>query len=102
MLRDGLDILLPKLARVIDRLSRFATNWKDQPTLGFTHFQPAQLTTVGKRACLWIQDLVMDLRNLQRLRSDLRFRASRAPPAPRAASSPSSTATTTKSNSLTR
>ena len=74
MLRDGLDILLPKLARVIDRLARFAENWKDQPTLGFTHFQPAQLTTVGKRACLWIQDLVMDLRNLQRLRSDLRFR----------------------------
>lgn len=74
MLRDGLDILLPKLARVIDRLARFADNWKDQPTLGFTHFQPAQLTTVGKRACLWTQDLLMDLRNLQRLRSDLRFR----------------------------
>ncbi|TVR43725.1 MAG: adenylosuccinate lyase [Planctomycetota bacterium] len=74
MLRDGLDLLLPKLARVIDRLARFADNWKDQPTLGFTHFQPAQLTTVGKRACLWIQDLVMDLRNLTRARADLRFR----------------------------
>lgn len=74
MLRDGLDILLPKLARVIDRFTAFATEWKDQPTLGFTHFQPAQLTTVGKRACLWLQDLLMDLRNLTRAREDLRFR----------------------------
>jgi adenylosuccinate lyase len=55
MMRDGLDILLPKLARCVDRLSRFAEQYADLPTLGFTHFQPAQLTTVGKRACLWIQ-----------------------------------------------
>jgi adenylosuccinate lyase len=54
-LRDGLDILLPKLARCIDRLSSFAGLYADMPTLGFTHFQPAQLTTVGKRATLWIQ-----------------------------------------------
>ncbi|TRY89971.1 hypothetical protein DNTS_001693 [Danionella cerebrum] len=74
MLRDGFDILLPKLARVIDRLSNFAEKYSDLPTLGFTHYQPAQLTTVGKRACLWLQDLVMDLRNLQRAREDLRFR----------------------------
>ncbi len=44
------------------------------PCLGYTHGQPAQLTTVGKRACLWIQDLLMDLRNLERARSDIRFR----------------------------
>lgn len=44
------------------------------PTLGFTHFQPAQLTTVGKRATLWMQDLLMDERALQRCRNDLRFR----------------------------
>ncbi|PWA33186.1 hypothetical protein CCH79_00013667 [Gambusia affinis] len=74
MLRDGFDILLPKLARVIDRLANFAEKYKDLPTLGFTHYQPAQLTTVGKRACLWLQDLAMDMRNLQRARDDLRFR----------------------------
>lgn len=74
MIRDGLDLLLPKLARCIDRLAQFAEEWKDLPTLGFTHFQPAQLTTVGKRACLWIQDLLMDVRNLERVRGDLRFR----------------------------
>uniref|UniRef100_A0A3B4CEC2 Adenylosuccinate lyase n=2 Tax=Pygocentrus nattereri TaxID=42514 RepID=A0A3B4CEC2_PYGNA len=74
MLRDGFDILLPKLARVIDRLANFADKYADLPTLGFTHYQPAQLTTVGKRACLWLQDLLMDIRNLQRAREDLRFR----------------------------
>uniref|UniRef100_A0A8C7E139 Adenylosuccinate lyase n=1 Tax=Oncorhynchus kisutch TaxID=8019 RepID=A0A8C7E139_ONCKI len=62
------------LARVIDRLSNFAEKYADLPTLGFTHYQPAQLTTVGKRACLWLQDLAMDMRNLQRAREDLRFR----------------------------
>ncbi|XP_034449588.1 adenylosuccinate lyase isoform X1 [Hippoglossus hippoglossus] len=74
MLRDGFDILLPKLARVIDRLMNFAEKYADLPTLGYTHYQPAQLTTVGKRACLWLQDLAMDMRNLQRARDDLRFR----------------------------
>uniref|UniRef100_A0A8C6T6K6 Adenylosuccinate lyase n=1 Tax=Neogobius melanostomus TaxID=47308 RepID=A0A8C6T6K6_9GOBI len=64
----------PQLARVIDRLANFAEKYADLPTLGFTHYQPAQLTTVGKRACLWLQDLVMDMRNLQRARDDLRFR----------------------------
>uniref|UniRef100_G3P002 Adenylosuccinate lyase n=1 Tax=Gasterosteus aculeatus aculeatus TaxID=481459 RepID=G3P002_GASAC len=74
MLRDGFDILLPKLARVIDRLANFAEKYADLPTLGYTHYQPAQLTTVGKRACLWLQDLAMDMRNMQRARDDLRFR----------------------------
>uniref|UniRef100_I3JPG7 Adenylosuccinate lyase n=1 Tax=Oreochromis niloticus TaxID=8128 RepID=I3JPG7_ORENI len=73
-LRDGFNILLPKLARVIDRLANFLEEYADLPTLGFTHFQPAQLTTVGKRACLWLQDLVMDVRNLERARDNLRFR----------------------------
>ncbi|KAL3484478.1 Cullin repeat-like-containing domain protein [Aspergillus germanicus] len=73
-LRDGLNILIPKLAVVIDKLSAFANQYKDLPCLGFTHGQPAQLVTVGKRACLWIQDLLMDLRNLERARDDLRFR----------------------------
>ena len=73
-LRDGLDLLLPRLAIVILKLSDFAREYKDLPCLGYTHGQPAQLTTVGKRACLWIQDLLMDLRNLERARSDIRFR----------------------------
>ncbi|KAL2775568.1 adenylosuccinate lyase isoform d, partial [Daubentonia madagascariensis] len=62
------------LARVISRLASFAEERADLPTLGFTHFQPAQLTTVGKRCCLWIQDLCIDLQNLKRVRDDLRFR----------------------------
>uniref|UniRef100_UPI00398F7ED8 adenylosuccinate lyase isoform X1 n=2 Tax=Pristiophorus japonicus TaxID=55135 RepID=UPI00398F7ED8 len=74
VLRDGFDILLPKLARVISRLMDFAQQHADLPTLGFTHYQPAQLTTVGKRCCLWLQDLCMDLRNIERGRSELRFR----------------------------
>uniref|UniRef100_A0A669BW80 Adenylosuccinate lyase n=1 Tax=Oreochromis niloticus TaxID=8128 RepID=A0A669BW80_ORENI len=73
---DSLKLLMfvVSLARVIDRLANFAEEYADLPTLGFTHFQPAQLTTVGKRACLWLQDLVMDVRNLERARDDLRFR----------------------------
>ncbi|XP_075558843.1 adenylosuccinate lyase [Dermacentor variabilis] len=73
-LKEAFGILLPKLARCIQRLAKFATEYAMIPTLGYTHFQPAQLTTVGKRACLWVQDLLMDLRNLQRAQADLRFR----------------------------
>ncbi|XP_077527518.1 adenylosuccinate lyase [Haemaphysalis longicornis] len=73
-IKEAFGILTPKLARCIHRLSKFATEYANLPTLGFTHFQPAQLTTVGKRACLWMQDLLMDLRNLERCREDLRFR----------------------------
>ena len=74
ILRDALGLITEKLARVIDRLAKFADKYRSLPTLGFTHFQAAQLTTVGKRACLWLQDLLMDLRALERARSDLRFR----------------------------
>ncbi|KAH8247111.1 hypothetical protein KR032_009514 [Drosophila birchii] len=74
VLRDALQLLLPRVACVIARLAQFAQSYKDQPTLGFTHLQPAQLTTVGKRACLWIQDLIMDERALARCLEDLRFR----------------------------
>ena len=73
-LRDGLDLLRPKLAAVIDTLGRFAQQYAALPTLGFTHYQPAQLTTVGKRACLWLSDLLTDLRQLERAQTDLRFR----------------------------
>jgi adenylosuccinate lyase len=77
VLRDALGLLLPKLAGVIARLADFARRWAAQPTLGFTHFQPAQLTTVGKRATLWIQDLLIDLENLERQRERLRFRGAK-------------------------
>ncbi|EAU87697.1 adenylosuccinate lyase [Coprinopsis cinerea okayama7 len=73
-LREGLTILIKSLSILISRLSAFAAEYKDLPTLGFTHFQPAQLTTVGKRATLWIQELLWDLRNLKRAREDLGFR----------------------------
>ncbi|KAL8763505.1 MAG: hypothetical protein Q9184_000717 [Pyrenodesmia sp. 2 TL-2023] len=74
LLRDGLGILLPKLATVIQKLSDFAQKYRDLPCLGYTHGQPAQLVTIGKRASLWIQNLLMDLRNLERAKEDLRFR----------------------------
>ncbi len=74
VMRDALDLLLPKLAAVIARLASFAREHASLPTLGFTHYQPAQLTTVGKRATLWLQELLIDLDNWQRLRDGLRFR----------------------------
>ncbi|ORY81442.1 adenylosuccinate lyase [Protomyces lactucae-debilis] len=73
-LREGCDLLLGKLVNVIDRMSQFALHHKDLPTLGFTHYQPAQLTTVGKRVTLWIQELLWDLRNISRARNDIGFR----------------------------
>ncbi|HEY2783627.1 MAG TPA: adenylosuccinate lyase [Fimbriiglobus sp.] len=74
LMRESLDELCVSLAAVIADLSGFARTWKNEPTLGFTHFQPAQLTTVGKRACLWLFDLVLDLRELERRRDELPFR----------------------------
>ncbi|KAI8071052.1 adenylosuccinate lyase [Gongronella butleri] len=74
ILRDAYDIVINKLVHVIDILSKFAKAYRDMPTLGFTHFQPAQLVTVGKRATLWIQELLWDLRNFERARNDLKFR----------------------------
>ncbi|XP_034180682.1 adenylosuccinate lyase isoform X1 [Osmia lignaria lignaria] len=74
ILRQGFNILLPKLANVLSRLAKFAMEYRDLPTLGFTHLQPAQLTTVGKRATLWLHDLLMDERAIRRARDDLKFR----------------------------
>lgn len=73
-LRDAYDVLIPKLVNFIDRLSKFALEYKDLPVLGWTHFQPAQLTTVGKRATLWLQELLWDLRNMVRARNDIGLR----------------------------
>ena len=61
ILRDALDLIMGKLARVVDRLGTFAARYRALPTLGFTHFQPAQPTTVGKRATLWAQDFALAL-----------------------------------------
>ena len=67
-------LIRDKLVAVMRRLKRFALQYKDMPTLGFTHLQPAQLTTVGKRAALWLQDLKMDYENLRHLLSTVRLR----------------------------
>ncbi|MBX4261877.1 adenylosuccinate lyase [Clostridium estertheticum] len=64
IMKNALLLIKKKLVNVISKSSTFALKYKDIPTLGYTHLQPAQLTTVGKRATLWIQDLVMDLENL--------------------------------------
>ena len=74
IMREGLRQLRGQMVGVLAELAAFAREWKDLPTLGFTHFQPAQATTVGKRACLWIQDLVHDLDDLEQVESQIRFR----------------------------
>jgi len=74
IMRRAMQLLAGKLANAIDALADFALRWKDLPTLGYTHFQPAQLTTVGKRATLWAQDLTIDLEELQHRMASLRFR----------------------------
>ncbi|SFH96092.1 adenylosuccinate lyase [Halpernia frigidisoli] len=73
-IRDGLKILKAKLISTMKSLSDFALEYKDLPTLGFTHFQPAQLTTVGKRATLWLQSLLLDFEELEFFIDTLRFR----------------------------
>jgi len=73
IMHDALNMLLPKLAMVIWKFSKFAVEHKDWPCLAYTHGQPAQPTTVGKRTTLWIKDLLRDLRNLERARDDLEY-----------------------------
>lgn len=73
-MREGLAILRGQLVSLIAALRGFALEWRSLPTLGFTHFQPAQATTVGKRACLWLQDLVHDLEELEHAESRIYFR----------------------------
>jgi adenylosuccinate lyase len=73
-LREGLRLLRGQLVSAIAALRAFALEWRSLPALGFTHFQPAQATTVGKRACLWLQDLVHDLDELDHAESRIRFR----------------------------
>lgn len=73
-MRDGLLLIRKQLVNVMKNLADFAIQYKDLPTLGFTHYQPAQLTTVGKRATLWLQSLVLDFEELEFFIETLRFR----------------------------
>jgi adenylosuccinate lyase len=74
LMREGLRLLRDQVVGVIDSLAVFAERWRALPTVAYTHFQPAQLTTVGKRACLWGQDLIFDLEEVERRLSGLRLR----------------------------
>jgi len=74
IMRRGLDLLRGRALDVLRSLAAFAEQWRDHPTLGYTHLQPAQLTTVGKRATLWMQDLVLDIEDIDYRRRTLPFR----------------------------
>eukprot|EP00116_Pleurobrachia_bachei_P004002 sb/3464264/ len=74
VMREGLKLLCSKLARVCNAFVSFAVSNKSIPQLGFTHFQPAQITTVGKRSCIWAQDFLLDLAALEREIEEMRFR----------------------------
>jgi adenylosuccinate lyase len=75
--REALLLVRKRLVACIAALADFAREWRDLPTLGYTHFQPAQPTTVGKRATLWIQDLLLDLEEVEHRLATLRFRGIR-------------------------
>ncbi|SEU26666.1 adenylosuccinate lyase [Lacrimispora sphenoides] len=77
VMTEALKLVRRKLINVIEELSRFADSYKDLPTLAFTHFQPAQPTTVGKRATLWLHDLTMDLEDLDYILSSIRLLGSK-------------------------
>lgn len=72
-MRDGLRIILAKLVNIVSVLSKQALKYKDLATLGFTHFQPAQPTTLGKRICLWMQDYILDIEEVETRINSLRF-----------------------------
>ncbi len=76
-MREGLRLIRKRLLCVMDKLAKFSWDYREMPTLGFTHFQPAQLVTVGKRASLWLQDLYLDYQNLEHTLANLRFLGSR-------------------------
>jgi len=77
LMRDALGLLIGRLVAAVRPLAVFCEEYADLPTLGFTHLQPAQPTTVGKRACLWLQDLVSDVERLEALRAGLKCRGLR-------------------------
>ena len=77
VMAEALKLVQKKLVNVIAELSKFADKYKDQPTLAFTHFQPAQPTTVGKRATLWTQEFLMDLEDLEYVLGSLKLLGSK-------------------------
>mgnify|MGYP003280930663 FL=1 len=77
VMTEALKLVRKKLVNVIFELSKFADKYKDQPTLAFTHFQPAQPTTVGKRATLWTQEFLMDLEDLEYVLSTIKLLGSK-------------------------
>ena len=77
VMSEALEIVRKKLINVIAELAKFANTYKSQPTLAFTHFQPAQPTTVGKRATLWMQEFLMDLQDLEYVKSTLKLLGSK-------------------------
>ena len=77
VMSEAFEIVRKKLINVIAELAKFANNYKNQPTLAFTHFQPAQPTTVGKRATLWMQEFLMDLQDLEYVKSTLKLLGSK-------------------------
>ena len=77
VMREALRLVKKKLVNVIAELAKFADQWKDQPTLAFTHFQPAQPTTVGKRATLWTQEFLKDLQDLDYVLGTLKLLGSK-------------------------
>ena len=76
--REALRLIEKKLLALMANLSEFAIKYKDMPTLGFTHFQPAQLTTIGKRAAMWLQDFYMDYLEIKRTADETPRRCRRA------------------------
>ncbi|MDD3225344.1 MAG: adenylosuccinate lyase [Clostridium sp.] len=74
IMKNALELIRKKMITVMDHLSKFALKYKDLPTLGYTHLQPAQLTTVGKRATLWLQDLYIDFENINFVIDTLKLR----------------------------
>lgn len=77
IMREALRLVRKKVINTLEGLAKFAEEYKDQPTLGFTHFQPAQPTTVGKRATLWMQDFVIDLQEIDHVLEGLRLLGSK-------------------------
>src|SRR5690606_32130431 len=74
LMHEGLGLIRDRLVSLMDALARLARRWRALPTMGFTHFQPAQLTTVGKRICLWLHDLLLDYHEISHRHDKLRLR----------------------------
>ncbi|HMB01463.1 MAG TPA: lyase family protein, partial [Spirochaetota bacterium] len=73
-MREGLELIRSKLKGVMKNLRHFAFKYRALPVLAYTHFQPAQLTTLGKRACLWLQELLLDYKELEFILANMAFR----------------------------